>query len=207
MPVLFIEKDPVYAVWKIDENIDQLLSILELSVEDLARFQSLRSVSRQKEWLSTRALLNQSLGYAAQIDYKSNGAPYLSESSQFSLSISHTKGYAAILLQKDRPAGIDIEFKSDRVKKIRSRFMSEEESQNINQAYEVDHLLLYWCAKEALFKMIGQQDVDFIRHLHIEPFVFARKGVLTAIESRTEKKEKYQLGFRVEDDYVMTFSL
>ena len=42
---------------------------------------------------------------------------------------------------------------------------------------EVYALLLHWSAKEALFKLMGVEEVDFIRHLRIFPFSLSEKGV------------------------------
>ncbi len=47
----------------------------------------------------------------------------------------------------------------------------------MNQGDEVYVLLLHWSAKETLFKVMGVEGVDFIRHLHIFPFCHGRGGV------------------------------
>ena len=41
---------------------------------------------------------------------------------------------------------------------------------------EVYALLLHWSAKEALFKLMGVEEVDFIRHLRIFPFSLSEEG-------------------------------
>ena len=140
------------------------------------------------------------------IAYHDDGAPYLPDSS-LSLSISHTNGYAAVLLQEQGAAGIDIEYRSDRVLKIRSRFMSPEENASVGPDYETEHLLVHWCAKEALFKMIRQQDVDFIEHLHVEPFVYAGSGQIKVVETRTEDALSYTLRYEVRPDFILVYSV
>mgnify|MGYP001035166990 FL=1 len=140
------------------------------------------------------------------IAYHDDGAPYLPDSS-LSLSISHTNGYAAVLLQEQGAVGIDIEYRSDRVLKIRSRFMSPEENASVGPDYETEHLLVHWCAKEALFKMIRQQDVDFIEHLHVEPFVYADSGQIKAVETRTEDALSYTLRYEVRPDFILVYSV
>ena len=95
-------------------------------------------------------LLKELLGEEARVDYHSTGAPFLACVPLY-ISISHTKDYVAVILDK-RPTGIDIEYRSDRILKIRSRFMNPEEEAGIDLEHEVEHLLIHWCAKETLFK-------------------------------------------------------
>ena len=88
-----------------------------------------------------------------------------------------TSSIAAVQLDGERAVGIDIEYRSDRVKRIRSRFLAPEEEQNIDTAHEEEHLLVYWCAKEALYKLAGQEEVDFREQLHISPFPYRLGGL------------------------------
>ena len=85
-----------------------------------------KSEGRKSEWLSVRVLLKELTGSEPDILYHDNGAPYLPESS-LHISISHTKGFAAVLLSPNKPVGIDIEYRSERIHRIKSRFLSETE--------------------------------------------------------------------------------
>ena len=122
----------------------------------------------------------------------------------FIYSISHTKDYVAVILDK-RPTGIDIEYRSDRILKIRSRFMNPEEEAGIDLEHEVEHLLIHWCAKETLFKIIGQEGVDFQKHLHVNPFPYLSSGTFKGRETRTEACREYELAYQVTPDYVLTW--
>ena len=170
------------------------------------RLEALRTDTRKKEWLASRVLLASLNGEEQTVQYKSTGAPFLKDSS-VPLSISHTKGYVAVQLYELGAAGIDIEYRSDRVKKIRSRFMSEVEDATICSTNDADQLLLYWCAKETLFKLIDQQDVDFIRHLHVKPFTLEQAGKIEVYETRTPQQHAFTLGYRVEEEFVITYRL
>ena len=77
--------------------------------------------------------------------------------------------------------GIDIEYRSDRVKRIRSRFLAPEEEQNIDTAHEEEHLLVYWCAKEALYKLAGRKR-----------WIFANNSIFRL--SHTVRKAAWRLG-------------
>jgi 4'-phosphopantetheinyl transferase EntD len=127
------------------------------------------SEHRRREWLAVRVLLKQTLGEEKEIRYTALGKPYLADNSYF-ISISHTKGYVAIAVNKEHPVGVDIEYRSPRVEKIRSRFMSAEEENHLSTTNPSLHLLLHWSAKETLYKILEDIHVDFQAHLHIEPF-------------------------------------
>ena len=180
--------------------------MLEQSSEYLPFLQQIKTEKRRQEWLASRVLLKELAGEELLIAYHDDGAPYLPDSS-LSLSISHTNGYAAVLLQEQGAVGIDIEYRSDRVLKIRSRFMSPEENASVGPDYETEHLLVHWCAKEALFKMIRQQDVDFIEHLHVEPFTYTGSGELWAFETRTPERKSYVLSYKVFPEFVLVYSI
>lgn len=196
---------PLWGVWKIEESADDLLSALERKEDYLPFLETLHTEKRRQEWLASRVLLKELLGKEAHIAYYPNGAPYLLDV-PLHISISHTKEYAAVLLQNHPFAGIDIEYRSPRVLKIRRRFMNEKEEKWVDPAHEIEYTLIYWCAKEALFKMIGQKDVDFCRHLHVEPFSYSEVGNLTAYETRTAERATYTLHYQVTQDFVLVFS-
>lgn len=205
MPLLLKQTSPLLGIWKIEESSDELLSRLRNREFYLPAFESIRTEHRRQEWLASRKLLEEIVGDFCRINYGISGAPFL-EDSPLHISISHTKGYAALLVQEQPAAGIDIEYRSDRILKIRKRFMNSEEEAAIDMEHEVEHLLIHWCAKETLFKMIGQEDVDFCRHLHVYPFPFAEEGTFTVYETRTEQAARYDLSYRVTPEFVLTWS-
>ena len=135
-----------------------------------------------QERFASRVLLKELLGEEVRVDYHSTGAPFLACVPLY-ISISHTKDYVAVILD-ERPTGIDIEYRSDRILKIRSRFMNPEEEAGIDPGHEVEHLLIHWCAKETLFKIIGQEGVDFQKHLHVNPFPYLPSGTFTGNPDR-----------------------
>ena len=102
--------DMQWAVWKMEESLDTLFSLLpdarRVSCEqEMQRFTSDR---RKLEWLSVRVLLYSMLQEDKEIGYSSEGKPHLTDNSSF-ISISHTKGYVAVILSSVAPVGIDIE--------------------------------------------------------------------------------------------------
>ena len=108
--------DTQWAVWKVEESLEALLALLPdarrvCCEQELLQFASER---RKIEWLSVRVLLYFMLKEDKQIGYSSEGKPFLTDDSFF-ISISHTKGYVAVILNPKTPVGIDIEQYGKRV--------------------------------------------------------------------------------------------
>lgn len=205
MALLYKLQNPLHGVWKMEETSDHLYSMLDHK-EDYEEFLARVSAEkRRQEHLASRVLLKALLGEETKVEYRSTGAPFL-PNNPYQISISHTKDYVAVILDQ-QPTGIDIEYRSDRVVKIRKRFMNPEEEVAIDPAHEVEHLLIHWCAKETLFKIIDQEGVDFQQHLHVKPFVFAMEGTFSVQETRTAANQEFVLAYKVMPDYVMTWMI
>ena len=197
---------PPVGIWKMEETTEEMWYLLQHQAWYQLEFSRLKAEQRQKEWLATRLLLKEMLGHEAIIHHHPNGAPFLSETEQKQISISHTKDFVAIMLTDvTHIAGIDIEYRSERVRKVRSRFLNAEEERFIDPAHETEHLLICWCAKETLYKIINRQEVDFCRHLHIQPFSYAKQGWLIAFDTCSESPKHVVLQYRVEKDFVITW--
>ena len=197
----------MWGIWKIEETEDELLDLLqekEVYKKEIAVF-SLSS--RRKEWLAERVLLKELIGDEKQIIYTESGAPTISDSS-YRISISNTKNYVAVMADKYQRVGIDIEYISSRVQKIKHRFMSEQELQHIGPFNEDIHLLLHWSAKESMFKALGETHVDFMKCLHITPFIpiMGEFSHLYAHETKTENHQHFTIHYMVDSEFVITFT-
>ena len=191
-----------------EEGESELMARLPVSVSrGVERF---AASHRRLEWLSVRLLLITMLGRQdvadALIGYTPAGAPYLLDRTH-ALSISHTKGYVAVMLAPwgSRP-GIDLEQWGERVCKVASRFMREDEEVPLYHESPVAALLLHWSAKEAMYKSMPQQEaVDFKQHLRIFPFPIAAEGCFDAQEYRTSLQQRYSMAYRLYPDFVLTW--
>lgn len=201
----YIEDDCRWGIWKMEETFDDLLLQFINPSQILEQMQHLTAPFRRLEWLSVRALLKELCGEEKQVAYLPSGKPYLADQS-YQISISHTKGYVAVILNPSKKVGIDIEQYGDRILKLRSKFLSEKEIAAIYSDKEVLHLLLHWSAKETMFKLLGEEGVDFKEHLLIAPFMPEENGTFDACEMRTAKQQKFRLHYRVHQDFVITWS-
>lgn len=205
MPIIFKTDSPMLGVWRMTECSDELLAMLGRREDYRPFLERVNAETRRREHLASRVLLARLLGYEAQVGYRQDGAPFLFGSS-LHISISHTRDYAAVIVG-EQPVGIDIEYRSDRVWKIRERFLSSEELAMLDPTNEVEQLLICWCVKEALFKLLGQQSVDFREHLRVMPFEYRESGELLAQEFRTERTTVSRFAYRVTPEYVLVHSL
>ena len=199
------QQDACLGIWKIEESISQLLSLLDtpaLYLQDLERFSS---ESRKLEWLSVRALCHEMAGHDCNIAYHSSGKPYLPDGGY--ISISHTHGYVAVLYHPFFEVGVDIEQYSERVKRVSSRFLCQDELLHIPQANETYALLLHWSAKETIFKVMNATEVDFANHIHLKPFKVESEGEFQGEEYKSAMHQHYQIRYFTTADFVLTWTI
>lgn len=194
-----------YAIWKIEEDERELTSLLPDGENLLQQaHKQFGSSVRRLEWLSVRRLFHE-LGYRhSDIRYYPTGRPYVA-GSNLQISISHTRGYVAIALQKESPIGIDIEQMGEKVYRVRAKFLSSSELASIaHDSDEIKNLLIHWSAKESIFKLIDHEGIDFAEHLHILPYTISNEGFIHGTESFTDKGQKFHIKYRLFSDFVLT---
>ena len=201
-----IDGDGLIGVRKIVGKPEDLLNLLpeKQQIEAKKYISKIRSERRIVEWLTTRVLLFELMGEDKIIGNRLDGRPFLMDDSR-KISISHTKDYAAILLHKHYSVGIDVEAISDRVSKLAGKFISVDEY--IDPSQKVIHQLLHWSAKETMFKIMEENEIDFKEHLRIQPFTLQRKGVIQAFESKTKQQKTFQIHYEVFPDVVLTWAI
>lgn len=161
---------------------------------------------RKQEWLSVRTLLKEMLsGEEKEIKYYPSGKPYLADHSYY-ISISHTKGYVAVIINESEPVAIDVESISPRIEKIQERFLSEEETNNLSEDNKLIHTILHWTGKECLFKILEESEIEFRFHLQILPFLpqIDRWDSFLAKETRSVNEDIYMIDYFVSDDFVLS---
>ena len=188
-----------------DETVEQLRSMFHQFSMYEAGFSRFTSESRQREWLAVRVLLKELCGEEKKIGYLPSGKPYLEDGSM-RVSFSHTKGYVAVAVHPFAEVGVDIEQYGTRVQKVASRFIREDERVSIASGDEIYGLLLHWSAKETMFKLMEEEAVDFVSHLHIRPFQLQPSGTFQACEYRSRHGRTFLIHYDTHPDFVLTFS-
>lgn len=201
----YSEGDLLLGIWKSDEPTERLLALLEHKEGYEGRLAAFPE-KRKREWLAVRVLLKALCGEEKEIAYEPSGRPYLKDGSRH-ISISHTRGYVAVALHPSCEVGLDIEQYGTRVKKVASRFIRPDEEPAMAQGDGTYALLLHWSAKETLFKLMGVDGVDFIRHLHVLPFTLSGQGEFEACEYRTARQGHYRVRYVTHPDFVLTWAV
>lgn len=157
------------AVWQITESSGELQSFF--TSEELAdpNFQNFSFEKRKVEWLAIRVLLKQMVGCGFEIFYTEVGKPMIKHPLYKHISISHSRDFAAVYIHQQHSIGIDIESITRNYASIKKRYLSESELEQVNE----NSLLqcIYWCAKEAVFKLVDKEGVDFRKQIHVLPFL------------------------------------
>ena len=180
MPVIYnkdIDDQTILAVWKIEEEEEELLAGLQLKQHELDFLGTLNKGKRLQQWLSTRLLLRKMLNTAEYIDCRmdEHGKPYL-VNSPYSISLSHSYDYAAVMIGKDRSVGVDIEKIKPKIHRIQQKFLSPPELAQPNIKDHTAALYVCWCVKEAVYKWYGKKGLEFRKHIHIQPFELKNAG-------------------------------
>jgi 4'-phosphopantetheinyl transferase len=203
MPVYQIKNVSDYikvGIWKITETEDELLNILISKGFDDSSIIQTKNKQRLKQWLATRVLLAEFFNNTI-INYDNLGKPYLDNG--WFISISHSNEFVAINLNKKSHCGIDIEKITPKVERIKHKFLNPTDLKKINS---LEHLTLYWGAKEALYKYYGKKEVLFIENLFIEEFSeksFSFIGKINMSNFKITLPLKYELI----EDYILTYTL
>ncbi len=149
-------------VWKIEEKTDLSIidEMLQIYPEEISLFKNTR---RRLQWAISRKIVFDN--YAGKkVIQKENGYPVI-EGEKVFLSISHCKD---LLVVKTSiiPCGIDIEEISERIIKIKDKFLSEKEKVMFEK--NTENLLIAWTVKESLYKMLNVPGIEFKSQFFIE---------------------------------------
>lgn len=194
----------VFCILPIPSSAEPLLRQLVRPELFAAKVEHLKPESRRlREILASRVLLKQMLGQEVEVLYDADGRPALAAPFDYlHVSISHTEGYAAVILE-EQPCGIDIERRGNRVQKVVSHFLTPDEEALLSQ--QDDPLLalhLAWSAKEAAFKVLGKDYYD-LQNLTSVIAIDPQSQVLTL--SVVGKETPLFIHYDIHPDYVLTW--
>ena len=191
-------------VLEVTDSVEELIQKFDNIDLVFDEFNKFSTDKRKKEFLSIRLAFKKLLGKDVIIRYDEQGKPYLEDHS-YNISISHSGNWIAIIAHPTRFVGIDIECPSPKIKKLYTRFLSEAEQEDFSYGKDLRHLQLTWSAKEALYKIIGIQAVDFAKQLRIFPFEVKGEGEFKALHLPTNTD--YNLSYLLTDNYALVYCI
>ena len=190
--------------WHITESRDLLAQMYNQSWGDFVDVQTMQTGSKHK--LAARNLIAEKFPNH-QLEFSVHGKPLLFPATAY-INHSHAGDYAVFIHHPSMWVGIDIEQQRPQLSRIFPRFCNEYELQWLGKNPSPEQLLLIWCAKEALYKAIGQKGTDFRTHLQIEPMENPEnQGQLRAQISLPNFEQTIQLPFLQWDDYACVWAV
>lgn len=199
--------DVSLGLWQMDESPEQLFDLYphllpyRSSLDD-----KYKNDGRKLEFLAIRALMYEMLrvngaskgllSHAGDFTHNGQGKPLFRG---YHVSISHTKGYAALILSKKSEVAVDIEYMSDRVERIASKFLRKDE-----RADSLDAKLVHWCAKETVFKLFSEENLLF-EEMRVKPFDTMSDWACDVENLKSGKTAR--VDFELAMDFVLTYSM
>jgi phosphopantetheinyl transferase (holo-ACP synthase) len=146
----------------------------------------------------------------AAIAIAASKKPYLPDGS-FQFSISHCTQFAAALVSSTHRVGIDIEIITERVHRIRHKFLHASEHEMLEKnASEIltlsAQLTIIWSAKEAIFKWWGIGNIDFSEQMILDQMPVAQDGILPArFIEKNGTEHSFRLHYKVLDTICLVW--
>ncbi len=189
-------------IWKIEENADFFLNIMQITENSLLKLEAMNE-RRKIEWLAARHLLQELLGKNAFCYSDAFGKPMLQDSERH-LSISHSKGLVTVIVA-DETVGIDIQKYTPKIGRIAAKFMRSEELDCLDVVHYLEHLHIFWGAKEALYKAYGKKELDFKEHIFVESFDYLPKGEGRGMVVKAAYEQRFKIYFDTLESHVLVF--
>ena len=198
MPVIYIKEvapDVKLGLWKMDDDILQILSessdMRKLFDTEISQY---RSDSRRNEKLAVYSLLWKMTNSKIRIFHNDNGKPIVDG---YNISISHTRGFASVILSKSKNVAVDIEYYSDRVGRIADKFIRKDEV-----AKDIDSQLINWSAKETVYKYFSEQDLQYF-----DMKLMPNAEIENTKQVQNLKTNDYQdVYYELNNEYVLTYT-
>lgn len=142
---------------EISENtFSEAMQILSEAEKDIIL--AAKSTKRRLEMAVTRLLLKKIFGNDVVLQHTEHGAPYI-EKIPVNISVSHSNDKVYIAYSEKYKPGIDIQYWSDTLTKVTSKYLSDEETDAISTS-DKRALLKAWTVKEAVYKLSGIKNLS-----------------------------------------------
>ena len=165
-----VDANSMLLLWSLTESESELRSSLG-STYNFIDLETISHPQKIREWLASR-LLVKTLAEESGIFYEGthkdeHGKAFLVNNDSH-ISLTHTADYVAAVLNLQSSVGIDMERKSEKLLRTARKFLSDHEYEKAGN--DMATLCVYWCAKEALYKLYGKKKVSFKDSIRIKPF-------------------------------------
>jgi len=169
MPVFYqqtIDRHTKLGIWKIEETEQFFLETVPLQNE-------ITHPHKRLQHLAGRYLLRYLFpDFPFElIRIADTRKPFLANEA-YHFSISHCGDFAAAIVSSDKRVGVDVEIFSEKIWRVKDKFMNEIEDATITRFAPDNHfgkyITLMWSCKESIFKWYGSGQVDFRKHMQMQ---------------------------------------
>ncbi len=193
-------------VWQISESEEELKVLSSVPSDELEEISYIKNESLRKQRLAVRALLDQMFEEKVYLSHHDNGKPYI-ENNAINISITHTNKYVAVILAEDEEVGIDCESLDRDFSAVEKMALSEDEKDDLDDDKRNEHLAIFWCAKEAVYKKMSRYNVDFAEQIEIDDFNPREDGFLEAtFVDKDGDTEEINLQYMTFDRHVLVWT-
>ncbi|MCY1722529.1 4'-phosphopantetheinyl transferase superfamily protein [Prolixibacteraceae bacterium Z1-6] len=192
------------AIWNLNDSTKELGSYCSLSNSDQEKLNNITSERRKKEFLASRILVKKLTGSNQQIIYNKSGKPFLKDREKH-ISISHSANFAVVFIS-ERKIGIDIEQTDRNIDRIAARFLHHKEKDFISMLENQQFAkILFWAAKEAIFKCADSVGIQFNKQIRIADFDIERSRKFNGTLMNSTKNIQYELHYLIIENNVMVY--
>lgn len=208
MPLYSIDKiddKGFLAIWEVTENEEELREISSIPEEENEIIINSPNPRRRMEQLAVRSLLNICFDKKQYLGYEENNRPFIKNYSG-DISISHAGRFVCILIHESKNVGVDLESAKRDFTPVENKILSPYEVTYIEGKHRVRQLCLIWSGKEAIYKAMHQQRVDFNNQMEIKKFIPKDEGKLSAsFWGEGCPKQDLTIHYRFIEEFALTW--
>jgi phosphopantetheinyl transferase len=197
-------EDTQLGLWKITESKWQLQQILESY-----HLTELNGRVSHLHWLASRILIMHLIeGNAYELSKDNFNKPHLKiDGVLYHISISHTHGWAAVILSKTHLVAVDVETLDYRIVRVKDKFASKDELQFCLRSEDetIKMLTAVWSAKETLYKWYSKKELEFKSNLLITPFLLNNKFEIEGQILKDQLQCNLTVQAELLDDVLLTY--
>jgi|SRR5688572_618364 len=206
MPIekIVVEQDRAWALWAIQE--DEMMLSDEINAYEIIS-STLTNPQKRLEWLAGRAA-TKAVMRALDLEFQGiqkdeYGKPF-ARGHNIQVSMSHSFPYAAVLIDKNQPVGIDLEQPKEKLLRVAPRIHHATELRDLGT--DIVKHCIYWCAKESLVKLHGKKNLIFAENMFIEPFQIQQEGDISGQIILNGKETIIPLHYIIYANFVIVFT-
>jgi 4'-phosphopantetheinyl transferase len=203
-----IHENACWALWHITESAEQLENMLPEKLKKALVAEKITHTGRKQEWIAGRLALLELLRAMEEpftnLEKDAFGKPQLTGSA-LQVNLTHSFPYAAAIVHRQQPTGIDMEQVQEKLGRLCPKFLSEQELAHAN--LDLHKLCLYWAAKETLYKLYGKRKLIFKKNILIDRFELQQKGYIKGNLLTEDIEKQYTLYYEQLDNFYICFNV